>query len=103
MLLPPSQLNTWALKFIMFRLVNFMASDIIKKVNSSLKFLYRQSNYFDQRFNKTLCSALILCVFDNSISSWYGGLSETTRTKLQHAQNKVIRFILSRILFTALM
>ena len=73
-----------------------MASDIIKKVNSRLKFLYRQANYFDQKIKKTLCSALILCLFDYSISSWYGGLSQTSRTKLQRAQNKVIRFILSK-------
>ena len=62
-----------------------MASDIIKKVTSRLKFLYRQANYFDQKIKKTLCSALILCLFDYLISSWYGGLSETSRTKLQRA------------------
>ena len=73
-----------------------MASDIIKKVNSRLKFMYRQANFFDQKIKKTLCSALILCLFDYSISSWYGGVSKTTCKKLQCAQNKVIRFILSK-------
>ena len=73
-----------------------MASDIIKKVNSRLKFLYRQANHFDQKIKKTLCSALVFCLFDYSISSWYGGVSKCSLKKLQCAQNKVIRFIINK-------
>ena len=53
-----------------------MALSIIKKVNST--------------------SALVLCLFDYSISSWYCGINKTTSKKLQVAQNKVIRFILNQ-------
>ena len=42
---------------------------------------------------KNLCSALILCHFDYSCSSWYAGLTKCIKKKLQIAQNKVIRFI----------
>lgn len=70
--------------------------DIIKKVNSRLSFLYRQANYLNQKTKRTLCSALIFCLFDYSISSWYGGISKRLEQKLQIAQNKVIRFILSK-------
>jgi hypothetical protein len=73
-----------------------MALDIIKKVNSRLKFLYRQANFLDQKTKKTLCSALVLCLFDYSISSWYGGISKVMANKLQCTQNKVIRFILNK-------
>ena len=72
-----------------------VALDIIKKVNARLKFLYRQANYFDTKTKKTLCSALCLCLFDYSISSWYGAISKHLCKKLQIAQNKVIRFILN--------
>ena len=42
---------------------------------------------------KNLCSALILCHFDYSCSSWYDGLTNGLKRKLQIAQNKVVRFI----------
>lgn len=69
---------------------------IISKTNSRLKFLYRQANYFNQNVKKTICTALVLCLFDYSISSWYGGISKYHARRLQCAQNKVIRFILGK-------
>ena len=71
-----------------------MARGIIKKVNSMLKFLYRESNFLDQKIKKMICSALVLCLFDYSISSWYGGVLAQMSKSLQIAQNKVIRSIL---------
>ena len=70
--------------------------NIVKKVNSRLKFLYRQANYFNQNVKKMICSALVLCLFDFSISAWYGGISKYHVHRLQCAQNKVIRFILNK-------
>ena len=70
--------------------------NIIKKVNSRLKFLYRQVNYFNQNVKKTICSALVLCLFDYCISAWYSGISKYHAHRLQCAQNKVIRFILNK-------
>lgn len=43
-----------------------------------------------------ICSALVLCLFDYSISSWYGSISKYHAHRLQCAQNKVIRFILDK-------
>ena len=51
-----------------------MALGIIKKVNSRLKFLFRQAHFLDQKTKKTLSTALVLCLFDYSIASWYGGI-----------------------------
>ena len=73
-----------------------MALITIKKVYSRLKFLYRQASFLDQNIKKILCSALVLCLFDYSISSWYCGINKTTGKKLQVAQNKVIRYILNQ-------
>ena len=69
---------------------------IVKKVNSRLKFLYRQANYFNEKVKKMICSALMFCLFDFSISAWYGGISKYHAHRLQCAQNKVIRFILNK-------
>ena len=73
-----------------------MALGIIKKVNSRLKFLFRQAHFLDLKTKKTLCTALVLCLFDYSIASWYGGIPKLLVKRLQTAQNKVIRFILSK-------
>ena len=73
-----------------------MALSIIIKVNSRLKFLYRQARFLYQDIKKILCSALVLCLFDYSISSWYCGINKTTSKRLQVAQNKVIRLILNQ-------
>ena len=73
-----------------------MELSTIKKVNSRLKFLYRQARFLDQNIEKILCSALVLCLFDYYISSCYCGINKTTSKKLQVAQNKVIWFILNQ-------
>ena len=68
---------------------------IVKKVNSRLRFMYRQASFFDTETKKILVSALVLPYFDYSISSWHSGLSRTLKSKLQLAQNRVIRFLLN--------
>ena len=40
-------------------------------------------------------SALIQCQFDYACSSWYYGLTKKSKSRLQVAQNKVIRFMLN--------
>ena len=49
---------------------------IINKVNSRLKFLYRNAMYLDARSRMTLTTALIQCYFDYSCSSWYCSLGK---------------------------
>ena len=39
--------------------------------------------------------ALLQCHFDYAVSSWYMGLSKGNKSKLQIAQNKIVRFILN--------
>ena len=43
---------------------------------------------------KTLVSTLIQCHMDYACSAWYTGLSKRNKSRLQTAQNKLIRFIL---------
>ena len=71
-----------------------IVDSIVHQVNNRLKFLYRQAKLLDVKCKMSLCSALITCHMDYACSSWYSGLTNTLRKKLQVCQNKVVRFIL---------
>ena len=71
-----------------------IVTNIIKKVNQRLKFLYRYKQCLDLQSRKTLCSTLIQCHIDYACSCWYEGLTMKMKNQLQVAQNKVVRFIL---------
>ncbi len=71
-----------------------IASNIIKKANGRLKFLYRHSDCLNFKSRKTLTSALIMCHFDYACSSWYSALSQKYKNQLQVLQNKIVRFIM---------
>merc|ERR1712055_984414 len=72
-----------------------IVSDLIRKVNNRLKFLYRYKNLLNFNSRKTLCTALIQCHFDYSCSSWFPGINKGLSDKLQVLQNRMIRFILN--------
>ena len=74
---------------------NKCANDIISKVNSRLKFMYRHNSVLDFNTRKTLCNSLIQCLFDYACSAWYNNLGKTLKSKLQITQNKVVRLILN--------
>ena len=67
-------------------------NNILSKVNARLS-LCTDIKSLPLRARKNSCSALILCHFDYSCSSWYAGLTYGLKKKLQISQNKVIRFI----------
>ena len=59
-----------------------IASDVIKKANGRLKFLYRHSNCLNFKSRTTLTSALIMCHFYYACSSWYSALSQKYKNQL---------------------
>ena len=71
-----------------------MAEETLKKATSRLKFLYRHSNFFNQKLRKSLCSALLQCHIDYCCNSWHTGLSKKFQHSFQILQNKMIRYIL---------
>ena len=73
-----------------------VANYVLRKANARLKFLYRQSAYLDHNCRKLLCSALIQCLFDYASCSWFAGLNQKFKNKLQITQNKMVRFITNR-------
>ena len=67
----------------------------VTKCSNKVKFLYRNARNFDKKTKKLLVSALIQCHFDYACTSWYSGLTKKSKSRLQVAQNKVIRFMLN--------
>ena len=67
---------------------------IVSKCSNKVKFLYRKTRNFDLKTKKLLVSALIQCHFDYGCSSWYCGITQRNKGRLQSAQNKVLRFLL---------
>ena len=72
---------------------DLIVDNVINKVNTILKFLYRNGSRLNTRSMLTLSSALIQCYFDYCCSTWYSSLGKSMKKKLQIMQNKVIRFI----------
>ena len=70
-----------------------MATHIINKVNSRLRFLYQQNKFLDIPLRRLLCNAMIQPFFDYACDAWYPNL-KNLKTRLEAAQNKCIRFCL---------
>ena len=71
-----------------------MALNALNKINSRLKFLYRQEKFLDKSLRRLLCNAMIQPFFDYACSSWYSNLNKSIKDRLQSAQNKCIKFCL---------
>lgn len=72
-----------------------IANQVIKKANAKLMFLYRKSSFLNRYTKQLLVSSLIQCHFDYACASWYLGLSQNLKNRLQATQNKLVRFILN--------
>ena len=66
----------------------------IHKINSRLRFLYRQNKYLSFPLRRLLCNAMIQPFFDYACNAWYPNINKKLKTRLQAAQNKCIRFCL---------
>lgn len=72
-----------------------MGTNAVKKINSVLKFLYRNADVLDTKCRKLICSSLIQCRFDYACNMWYCSVVKSIKVKLQSAQNTVVRFIIN--------
>ena len=71
-----------------------MATHVINKVNSRLRFLYQQNKFLDIPLGRLLYNAMIQPFFDYACNAWYPDLNRNLKMCLQAAQNKCIRFCL---------
>ena len=53
-----------------------MALNVINKVNSKLRFLYRNKSFLNPQLRRLMCNALIQPHFDYASSTWYLNLTE---------------------------
>jgi hypothetical protein len=71
-----------------------MYEQTIKKINNTLKFLYRKKLFLNYDLRKTLVNSLIQPRFDYACITWYPPLNNKHKQALQITQNKCIRFIM---------
>ena len=71
-----------------------MPIHVINKVNSRLRFLYRQNKFLDIPLRRLLCNTMIQPSLDYPCNGWYPNLNKNLKKHLQAAQNKHIRFCL---------
>ena len=71
-----------------------MALNIVSKINTRLKFLYRKNKFLSPQLRRLLCNALMQPHFDYACSVWYPNLIKKFKTKIQTLQNKCVRFCL---------
>ena len=62
-----------------------MARRVLRKINTKLNFLWRQSSYLNYSSRRLLCNALIQPHFDYGCTSWYPVLAKALKTKLKIA------------------
>ena len=73
-----------------------MYNSVLQKVNSTIKYLYRNKRYFDFAVRKMLVNSLIQPRLDYAFNLWYRPLGKVRQHKLQICQNKSMRFILDK-------
>ena len=72
-----------------------MTSKVVKKINQRIRFLHRIAPLIGRDTLKTLARALIQPHFDYGVHVWYRDATKALKTKLQTAQNKLIRLLLN--------
>ena len=59
-----------------------MALNVVSKINTRLKFLYRKNNFLSPQFRRLLCNAHIQPHFDYACSVWYAKLNKKFKTNV---------------------
>ena len=71
-----------------------MATHVVNKVNSRLRFLYRQNKLLDIPVHRLVGNAMMQPFFDYACNAWYPNLNKKLKARLEAAQNKCIRICL---------
>ena len=69
------------------------ALSVIKKVASRLGFLYRSASLLDFNSRRVICMSLVQPCLDYCIVSWYVGLSDKLKRRLDVLQRKMVRYV----------
>ena len=60
-----------------------MALHVLNKINSRLRFLYRQNRFLNKPLRRPLCNAMIQPFFNYTCPAWYPSLKEDLQKRLQ--------------------
>ena len=71
-------------------------TQMINKCAGRIGFLYRNSSSLDQRCRRVLCNSLIQPYLDYCSSTWYSGLSQMLKGRIDVLQRRMVKFILSK-------
>ena len=66
---------------------------ICDKADGKLSFLHRYSPILDFKTRKLLCESLVSSSLTFCVSSWYSGVSQRLKTRLEVIQRKMVRFV----------
>ena len=71
-----------------------MASSVIQKSYSRLKFLCKKRDFLNYHTKRLLARSLVQCQFDYVFPVWFYSLTQDLKNKLQVTQNRLIKFVL---------
>ena len=71
-----------------------MALHVLNKINSRLRFLYRQNRFLNKPLRRLLCNVMIQPFFNYACSAWYPNLRKDLQKRLQVSQNNCVTFCL---------
>ena len=69
------------------------ATEVLKKANGKMRFLYRCASSLRGRHRRLLCSALVSSGVEYCCSAWYPSLLEQFKGALGVLQRKMVRFV----------
>ena len=69
-----------------------MAIHVINKINSRLRFLYRQNRYLSFPLRRLLCNAMIQPFFDYACNAWYPNINKKLKTSSSPKQMHKVLF-----------
>ena len=69
-----------------------MALQVIKKINTRLRFLYRKNKFLPQSLGRLVCNAIIQPHFDYACSAWYPNLNKSLKKNYEHSRTNVFVF-----------
>ena len=64
-----------------------MALHVLNKINSRLRFLYRQNRFLNKPLRRLLCNTMNQPFLDYACSAWYPSLRNNLQKRLQVSQN----------------
>ena len=67
----------------------YIARNAICNIHNKVKFLLRNTNFFNMKVKKMLTTALIQCHFDYASASWFSGLSKKKSQNSRYYKTKL--------------